>query len=194
MPPSIPELPTRIETARLVVRTYQPGDGSMYFAMSQRNKSHLARYESGNAVMKINTVEEAELVVRDFIADWKTRSAFFMGAFRRDTGEFAAQIYNGMVNWDLPEFELGYFADVDQQGQGYVTEAAKAALNFSFKYLGAQRVRLETDDTNLRSFRVAEACGMVKEGWIRENHRHADGSITGTLIYGLLRTEFLAGQ
>ena len=185
------ELPTRIETERLYLRSYQAGDGAWYYAMSQRNKPHLARYESGNAVMTINTEEEAETVVSDFAAAWKARTAFFMGAFRRDTRAFVAQIYVGVVGWNLPELEIGFFADVEHQGQGYVTEATRGALRFVFEQLGAHRVRLECDDTNVRSRRVAERCGMVQEGHLRENKRNADGSISGTLYYGLLRSEFV---
>jgi hypothetical protein len=35
------------------------------------------------------------------------RNCFFFGAFGQD--QFVAQIYIGVVNWDLPEFEIGYF-------------------------------------------------------------------------------------
>ena len=183
------QLPTRIETERLYLRCYGAGDGAWYHVMSQRNKPHLARYEAGNAVMTINSEEEAEAVVRDFAACWAAGDAFFMGVFRRDTQAFVAQIYVGVANRDLPELELGFFADVEHQGQGYVTEAAKAALRFAFEHLGAHRVRLRCDDTNMPSRRVAERCGMVREGHIRENKRSEDGSITGTLLYGLLRSE-----
>ena len=70
-----------------------------------------------------------------------------------------------------------------------MTEAVKAALGFVFGPLGAHRVRFECDDTNLRSLRVAERCGFVREGHIRQNHQHADGSVSGTLHLGLLRSE-----
>jgi ribosomal-protein-alanine N-acetyltransferase len=183
------DIPSRIETERLYLRCYKAGDGSWYYEMSQKNKPHLARYESGNAVMSINTGEDAEIAVREFAAAWVARNAFFLGAFRRDTHEFVAQIYVGAVNWDLPEFEIGYFADSEHEGQGYVTEAAEAALGFAFEHLGAHRVRLECDDTNARSLRVAERCGMVREGHIRENKKNPDGSISGTLHYGLLRND-----
>lgn len=82
------DIPTRIETARLYLRCYQAGDGPWYYAMSQKNKPHLARYESGNAVMTIKSEEEAEVVVRDFAATWMARNAFFLGAFRQDTETF----------------------------------------------------------------------------------------------------------
>jgi len=187
-------IPTQIETERLVLRCYQAGDGAWYYAMSQRNKPHLARYESSNEVMTIQTVGQAETVLREFAACWATGEAFFLGAFRRDTGEFVAQIYIGMVSSSLPEFEIGFFADVEHEGQGYVTEVTRGALRFVFEHLRAHRVRLKCDDTNVRSQRVAERCGMVLEGHIRENRRNADGSISGTLHYGLLRSEFVGSE
>jgi len=185
------DFPTCIETKRLYLRCYQAGDGPWYYRMSQRNKPHLVQFEAGNAVMNINKEEDAEITVRDFAVAWAERSAFFMGVFHRITNDFVAQIYIGVVNWDLPEFDLGYFADVDHEGEGYITEAA---LGFIFNQLGAARVRLECDDTNTRSYRVAERCGMIKGGHIRENKRNANGRINGTSIYGLLKCEFMTRE
>ena len=186
----LPEIPTRIEARRIYLRSYQAGDGRWYYSMSQRNRTHLARYEADNIVMSIANEQEAEVVVRELAADWRARNAFFMGAFDRATDEFVAQVYVGRVNRDLPEFEIGFFVDIDHEGQGYVTEAVRAALAFTFEHLNAHRVRMECDDTNERSWRVAERCGMVREGHIRENKANADGVLSGTLYYGLLRREF----
>ena len=186
------DIPDRIETGRLYLRRYQAGDGPWYYQMSQKNKSHLARYESDNPVMSINSEEDAEIVVRDFAADWMARKAFFIGAFQKDTQVFVAQVYIGVVNWDLPEFEIGYFVEKEHEGKGYVTEATNGALQFCFGPLGAYRVRLKCDDTNMRSYSVADRCGMVREGHIRENKKNADGRMSGTLLYGLLRSEYEA--
>jgi ribosomal-protein-alanine N-acetyltransferase len=184
------EIPTRIEAGRIYLRRYEAGDGQWYYAMSQKNRAHLARYEAENVVMSIESEQDAEVVVRELAAEWEARSCFFMGAFDRETDEFVAQVYVGPVNWDVPEFEIGFFADKDHEGQGYVTEAMRAALGFIFEHLKAHRVRLECDDTNERSRRVAERCGMVMEGHIRENKKNADGTLSGTLYFGLLKREF----
>ncbi|MEJ2736668.1 MAG: GNAT family protein [Anaerolineae bacterium] len=186
------DIPTRIETERLYLRCYQPGDGQWYYPMAQRNRSHLERYESGNAVMTIESENDAEATVRDFAAAWMAREAFFFGAFTRADDQFVAQIYVGVVSWDLPEFEVGYFVDLDHEGMGYVTEAFRGSLGFIFEHLKAHRVCLGCNDSNTRSYRVAERCGMVKEAHIRENKRWPDGTLTGTLRYGLLRSEWEA--
>jgi ribosomal-protein-alanine N-acetyltransferase len=186
------EIPARIEARRIYLRSYEAGDGPWYYAMSRKNRTHLARYEADNVVMSIESEQDAEVVVRELAAEWRARNCFFMGAFDRETDEFVAQLYIGPVNWDVPEFEIGFFVDQDREGQGYVTEAVRAAMGFIFEHLGAHRVRMECDDTNERSWRVAERCGMVREGHIRENKRNVDGTLSGTLHFGLLRREFEA--
>jgi len=186
------EIPTRFETERLVLRCYQPGDGALYYAASQRNRAHLARYESGNSLMRIDSEEQAEIVVRELQAEWVARACFLLGVFERATGDWVAQVYVGPTQWELPEFEIGYIVDTAHEGRGYVTEAARAMLRFLFEHLDAHRVCLHCDDTNARSRRVAERCGMLLEGHLREDKRNPDGTITGTLCFGLLRRDLLA--
>jgi RimJ/RimL family protein N-acetyltransferase len=185
------DIPTNFESERLIIRSYQPGDGEMYFAVAERNRQHLARYESGNVILTIQNAEEGEILVRQLQADWLARQHFFLGAFEKVSGEFAAQIYVGPVSWELPEFSVGYFADCQHEGQGYVSEALRIILDLLFKELGAHRVRLGCSDTNLRSASVAERCGFRREGHIRENHTTPEGSYEGSYLYGLLRSEYL---
>ncbi len=186
------DIPTHFETERLIVRCYEAGDGPLYYAVGVRNRDHLQRYESGNVILTAKTEQEAETLVRELHADWVARNCFFMGAFDKETREFVAQIYVGIVNWDLPEFTIGYFADKNHEGQGFVAEAVRAALKFIFEHLRAHRVRLGTNETNLRSRRVAERCGFVQEGQLRDAvaRRNLDGTFSGDMLYGLLRSEY----
>jgi RimJ/RimL family protein N-acetyltransferase len=190
----VSDLPTELSTTRLCVRSYRTTDAAEYFAACQRNRRHLVPYEQGNPALSVMSIEQAEDLMRRFAADFEARTAFFFGAFTRSEQRFAAQIYLGPVQWELPEFELGYFADIEQEGRGFVTEAAGAVLGFAFDVLGAQRVRLRTSDLNVRSRSVAERCGFVREGHLRRTKRHppaADGGCSGELLYAILREEYL---
>lgn len=180
-----PDLPEQIVTERLILRPYRAGDGGWYAEMSARNRRHLARYEAGNPAMTIRGEEDAEAVLRAFAADWAERRAYFLGCFLKDGGAFAGQIYLGRLGWEPPEFVLGYFADVEHTRQGYMTEAARAVLQRCFQHLGARRVRLECDDSNGPSARLAERLGFALEEHLHETHRCPDGSLSGTLRYTL---------
>lgn len=184
------EIPERIEAERVYLRCYRAGDGQWFHAMSIKNRKHLKQYEADNVVMSIENELGAESLVRELAADWQARNCFFMGVFDKKTNEFVAQVYIGPVNWNVPEFEIGFFADVDHEGQGYVSEAVNAAVKFVFKHLKAHRIRMECDDTNQRSLRVAERCNFSKEGHIRENKMNPDGTLSGTVHFGLLKSEY----
>jgi RimJ/RimL family protein N-acetyltransferase len=184
------DLPARIESDRVYLRSYRAGDGSWLYAVSQKNRQHLARYESENFLMNIENPEAAEAIACELEADWINRVCFFMPVFEKDSNEFVAQVYLGLTNRDLPEFALGFISDVNYQGQGYVTESVKAALNFVFQNLNAHRVFTECDDTNQRSLAVIERCGFIREGCLRENRQHPDSPISSTYIYGLLKSDY----
>ena len=184
--------PAHVESQRLYLRSYQPEDAKWYYPMSLKNRTHLARYEAENVAASIDSEEAAQTLLKELVEAWSKGICFFIGAFEKDTGEFVAQIYVGVVDRRLPEFEVGYFVDVDHQGRGYVTEAVKAVLGVLFNQLNARRVHLKCDETNQRSIRVAERCGMVREGRQRENRRDPDGTYSSSLIYGLLKSEFQA--
>ena len=61
-----------------------------------------------------------------------------------------------------------------EEGRDFVTEAVWATLTFIFQHLKAHRVYLHCSDVdvNERSWQVAERCGFVREGHLRETHRH----------------------
>lgn len=179
-----------ILTNRLILRSYCLGDESWYYKMSQRNHAHLERYEPENPAMEIKTEEDAKKTITDFVNEWKKGSHLFMGVFIKESEQFVAQLYIRLVNQNVNEFEIGYFSDVEHEGKGYVTEAVNAVVKSIFEILNAHRIRIETDDTNVRSIGVAERCGFVKEGHIRENMKNPDGTYSGTLYYGLLKSEF----
>jgi RimJ/RimL family protein N-acetyltransferase len=162
----------------------------MYLLVGLRNRAHLARYEAGNPLTTINDEVEAENLIQDLVSEWEKGSSYFWGVFDRQTDDFVAQIYIGLADHTLPACELGYIVDCDHEGRGYVTEAVKAALVFVFDHLQAHRISLHCDETNVRSARVAERCGFVLEGRIRECECAPDGRFTDTLCYGLLRREY----
>ncbi|HSJ59455.1 MAG TPA: GNAT family protein [Anaerolineae bacterium] len=194
MDPQSLNVPSSFESERFVLRSYRPGDGAIYYAAGVRNRDHLGRYESMNVILAPKSEADAEELVQELAAEWAARRSFFAGIFDKASGAWVGQLYIGVVNWDTPEFELGYVVDHDHEGQGVISESVNAALAFIFEHLRAHRVSVRCDDTNERSYRVAERAGFVREGHLREDHRQVDGMFTGTYVYGLLASEFASGR
>lgn len=183
-------IPERMETERLYLRAYKAGDGPMYYAASIRNQEHLAEYESDNVLMHLKDEEHAEAIVRELAAQWAARNCFFIGIFEKATDRWAGQVYVGPTNWDIPEFAVGFVADVNYEGKGYISEAITGVLGMLFEDMGAHRVISECSENNNRSWRLLERCGFTREGHLREKRRNADGSFHGDFIYVLLRGEY----
>lgn len=162
-------LPSHFETDRLILRCYQADDALWFHAMCLQNRAHLMQYESDNFIMEVDSEEKAESILVELINARQTGKFLCMAAFDKRNRDFVAQIVARLVNPDLPEYEIGYFAEKDHEGRGFVTEAVTGTLAFLFDTLKAHRVRAECDDTNLRSIRVAKRCGMLEEGHFHEN-------------------------
>jgi len=64
---------------------------------------------------------------------------------------------------DRKEVEVGYHVRRNLWGNGYATEAARACADYAFHRLGANRVISIIRPENLRSIRVAEKNGMIRE-------------------------------
>jgi RimJ/RimL family protein N-acetyltransferase len=184
------DIPERVETERLYLRPYRTGDGSMYYAASLRNRKHLAEYESGNVLMHLEDEKHAEAMVRELAADWISRKCFFMGIYEKSSDEWVGQVYIGPTNWELPEFTIGYVADVNHEKKGYVSEAVRGILKMMFEDVGAHRVKSDCNENNVRSIRLLERCGFRKEGPILENRKNPDGSFHGDYLYAMLRREY----
>lgn len=184
------DFPTELESTRLTLRCYQPGDGAALHAASQRNRQRLQRYEADNVLMSINSTEEAERLITELQVDWTAGQGYFIGLWDRESGEWAGQVFVGRLPGALRGFEVGYVADVQREGQGLISEALRVVLAALFDHLNAHRVQLRCDETNKRSIRVADRCGFLREGHLRETTLNPDGTITGTVLYGMLRPEF----
>jgi ribosomal-protein-alanine N-acetyltransferase len=64
----------------------------------------------------------------------------------------------------IQERELGYTFDATYWGHGYATEAAQCVFEYSRDVLKHGRVISAIDGNNVRSQRVAERCGLRREG------------------------------
>jgi RimJ/RimL family protein N-acetyltransferase len=72
--------------------------------------------------------------------------------------------YNDRTDLSQGLYEIGYWCDVDYQGQGYVTEYVNALTRYALIVLGAKTVMIRMEVDNLKSKRVAERLNFTNEG------------------------------
>jgi ribosomal-protein-alanine N-acetyltransferase len=122
--------------------------------------------------------------------EWKRGSSFaFMIAFRDEPARFIGKIaLNGVMRGAMYGAYLGYWMDVDHQGQGMVTEAITAVLDFAFGAAGLHRVQAAIMPRNARSLRVIEKLGFRKEGYA-ERYLQIAGRWEDHILFAKTREE-----
>ena len=87
--------------------------------------------------------------------------------------------------------EVGYSVARAFWDRGFATEAARAVITHAFEaYPPLLRVRAMADSRNVRSHRVLEKIGMVREGLLRQN-RLVRAELLDKVWYGILRSEWV---
>ena len=152
--------PERIETERLVLRMPVAADAEAIDRNYARDPE-ITRY----LTWRPNTsVEQAQEFVAASLIAWQGEKRFPYAITLK--GEDQAI---GMIELRLAVFqaELGYVIGRAWWGKGYMTEAARALVDWSLARPEIYRVWAVCDVDNLASRRVMEKAGMQREGLLR---------------------------
>jgi RimJ/RimL family protein N-acetyltransferase len=149
-----------IDAERVTLRNWREGDAEAFI-----------RHTNTPAVMRwLGGVKEpADLLrlVNERFIPWQEQQGFtFWVVERKADGAFLGicglKIAQGADNPTRGAIEIGWRFREDSWGQGYATEAAKAALAYAFDELASARVVALTVEGNDPSARVAERIGMTR--------------------------------
>lgn len=88
---------------------------------------------------------------------------------RSTTQQIIGEIVLKLADAHARQVEIGWIIHPDHAGQGYATEAARAAAAAAFGPLGAHRLFARLDTRNSASVRLCERLGMRREAHLVEN-------------------------
>jgi [ribosomal protein S5]-alanine N-acetyltransferase len=92
------------------------------------------------------------------LGHWQLRGFGMWAIELKDTGEFVGRVgLHRPEGW--PDLELGWMLMPSQRRHGYATEGARAALDFAFRELNAQRLVSLIRSDNTAAERVARRLG-----------------------------------
>jgi RimJ/RimL family protein N-acetyltransferase len=167
-----------IETARLRLRRFVPGDVAALHAIHSR--ADVTRWLFWDP----RSEDEVRASIEGHIARPLEQGAVL--AIDLD-GTLI-----GTVNVAVGESrqgDLGFMLHPDHQGHGYATEAASAMLEFAFGSYDLHRVSASVEPRNAASVRVLERLGMRKEAHLLEND-WVKGEWSSEAIYAILAREW----
>ena len=149
----------RLETERLVIRTFELRDAEPWLALV--TDPDVSRYLPAGPTPTSDTffrmLERRHAMEREHgYAIWAVDD--------RKTGAFVGQCGLCPIEGTGPEIEIAYHYTKTSWGRGYGTEAAIAVLAYGLGPLGLDRVIAVVMAQNIGSCRVVEKAGMHFEG------------------------------
>jgi len=189
MEPILIDVPERIATERLVLRSPRAGDGPLVNQAIAVSHAELAPWMPWAGTMP--SVDESEAHCRRQQARFLLREDFVFFMFVRDAAGGEGELVGGTglhrIDWTVRKFEIGYWRKTGCEGRGFVTEAVRALARLAFDALDARRVEIRMDDNNASSWRVAERAGFTLEALLRFDSATPTGEPRSTRIYARVR-------
>jgi RimJ/RimL family protein N-acetyltransferase len=149
----------KIETERLILRNWRESDREPWAAMNADPRVR----EFFPALL---TRDQSDGWIASFMA-WQARDGFtFWAVEEKASGALAG--FTGLTRVDFeaafaPAVEIGWRLAHRFWGRGYATEAARACLDYGFNALGLPEIVSFAVVANVRSRRVMERIGMIRD-------------------------------
>jgi RimJ/RimL family protein N-acetyltransferase len=163
--------PTLIETERLLLRVPRLEDAPAVFEGWARHPE-VTRFLTWRPH---TSVAQSEELLRKSIEAWNGDTKFRYLMEIKASGELAGMI-ELRLETETFKVSFGYTGARAQWGKGYMTEAARALIDWSFQQPGIYRVYATADVENIPSQRVLEKAGMQREGLLRRECMHPNSS------------------
>ena len=116
------------------------------------------------------TVEELQTPLMRSQQSWRNGEAFTFSIDRKQAGVFVGRISIRPTD-RTDTWNIGFWIHPRHQGNGLMTEAAQAVLNFGFTVLGASAIEACHATWNAASRRVLERIGMKEVGYIEKGYQ-----------------------
>jgi RimJ/RimL family protein N-acetyltransferase len=180
--------PYRIETERLVIRCYNPGDAPLLQAAVAENREHLLPWMPWAESDPQETLEDKIARLRRFRGNFDADKDYVYGIFDpRETRLLGGTGLHTRVGGGA--LEIGYWIHHKAIGLGYATEVSAALTRVAFEICQVERMEIHCSADNDRSAAVPRKLGYTHEG-NRRRLGWTAGKPVDSMIWTLFREEY----
>ena len=175
----------RMETARLVLRPFVKEDAPAMY----RNWASDPEVTKFLSWPTYKTVDTAYEILNIWVPQYRDDTFYQWAIELKEIGEVVGSI--SVVNFDerVDMAEIGFCIGRPWWGQGMMTEAFQAVIDFLFGEVGVLRIEAGHDPNNPTSGAVQRKCGLKYEGTLRRSIRSNQG-ITDKTVMAILKEEW----
>jgi RimJ/RimL family protein N-acetyltransferase len=177
-----------LETARLVLRPFSPGDLEELYAFHSLPEVARFLYWEPRDLGQVREALDAKL--RQTVLEDEGQG-LALAVVLREVGVLVGEVNLQWLSRRHRQGEIGFVFHPGYQGRGLATEAAEVMLRLGFEGLGLHRVIGRCDALNLASARLMERLGMRREAHFVHNEIFK-GSWGDELVYAMLEDEWRA--
>ena len=177
-----------IETERLLLRRFQLTDAedALRYWLSYPMVTY--RYMFGGAYAD---KESVEALLAQWIDKYSTSNFYKWAIEEQVSGACIGDIYLWGINENEISCEMGFALGEAFGGKGYMTEASKAVINFSFDVINALKVNICTRSSNIASQNVIAKCGFTQVDTAKDA-LWENGVQCDRYFYSLMRDKWLS--
>ena len=172
-----------LETPRLILRRINLRDAEDIFAYSQ--DPEVARHVLWDAQKRLS---EAKEFCRWQRRQYRQDEPASWGIVVKETGRLGGTIGYMEYKPDHATVEVGYSLARPLWNRGYMTEALKEVIEYTFSRMDIHRIECQHEADNPASGRVMEKCGMRREGVLR-GRLYNKGRYRDMCLYAILRDD-----
>ena len=175
--------PPELRTQRLLLRMIRRSDApEMYRYTRDERVTRYVLWEPHRSIL--DTYDVIRDLRRQYRHGWPSSLAIALAE---------NDLIIGTIGWmwlnvENRAAEIGYSLNPAYWNQGYMTEALRAVIDYSFKTLKLHRLEAQHDIRNPASGRVMEKVGMLREGELKDRVRNK-GRYCTVALYAAINPE-----
>jgi len=180
---------TELSSERILLRPISIDDAQLLYDAVEEDPQHVGIWIPA-ALHSHASIDATRPLLINWQAEWLLRTNMISSIKDRTSGRFLGTIGLHTRDWDNGFFEIGYWLRKSGTGQGFMTEATRLLIDFTFTQLKANRIQIRCDARNTASGNVARRLGYVFEGTHRNDSVDGDGNLRSTLFFSLISSEW----
>jgi len=181
----VPDVPSTVRGERVILRMPQIADYGPWAELRAESRTHLQPWEPTwprDDLTKAAFKRRAKHHYREARAD---QGYAFLVLDAIDEHLVGGVALTNAQRGVTQSASLGYWLGRSETGRGFMTDAVRTILQFSFGVLRLHRIEAATQPANIASIRVLERCGFLREGYARDYLR-IDGIWRDHLLFGVI--------
>lgn len=161
------DFPT-IVTPRLYLRMLEPREAELAVAFYLTNKEHLEK-TGPRWTSDFFDLDRWRLQLEVNLEEFRSDQSLKLFIFEKATDRIIGFVnFNNIVRRVAQYCNIGYSLAEDKQGYGFMEEALRHSIKYSFQVMNLHRVMANYMPHNVRSGNVLKKLGFTAEGFARD--------------------------